>query len=65
MAHQDSGEKVTVTIDGIPLQVPKGTLLVEAAKLAGIEIPVYCYHTKLGPAGLKGCPSCRSRATRR
>ncbi len=56
MAHQDSGEKVTVTIDGIPLQVPKGTLLVEAAKLAGIEIPVYCYHTKLGPAGL--CRIC-------
>jgi NADH-quinone oxidoreductase subunit G len=47
---------VTVTIDGIELQVPKGTLLVEAAKQIQREIPVYCYHPKLGPAGL--CRIC-------
>ena len=47
---------VTVTIDGVDVQVPKGTLLVEAAKLVNNEIPVYCYHTKLGPAGL--CRVC-------
>jgi NADH-quinone oxidoreductase subunit G len=46
----------TVTIDGVDVQVPKGTLLVEAAKLVKNEIPVYCYHTKLGPAGL--CRVC-------
>jgi NADH-quinone oxidoreductase subunit G len=46
----------TVTIDGVELKVPKGTLLVEAAKLVNNEIPVYCYHTKLGPAGL--CRVC-------
>ncbi len=47
---------VSLTIDGVPLQVPKGTLLVEAAKKIKQEIPVYCYHTKLGPAGL--CRVC-------
>ncbi len=47
---------VTVTIDGVAVQVPKGTLLVEAAKKIKQEIPIYCYHTKLGPAGL--CRIC-------
>jgi NADH-quinone oxidoreductase subunit G len=47
---------VTVTIDGVDVSVPKGTLLVEAAKLVKNEIPVYCYHSKLGPAGL--CRVC-------
>jgi NADH-quinone oxidoreductase subunit G len=49
-------EVVNLTIDGIPVQVPKGTLLVEAAKTVKQEIPIYCYHTKLGPAGL--CRIC-------
>jgi NADH-quinone oxidoreductase subunit G len=47
---------VTVTIDGIDVHVPKGTLLVEAAKTIHRDIPVYCYHEKLGPAGL--CRIC-------
>ncbi len=47
---------VNLTIDGVALSVPKGTLLVEAAKTVKQEIPVYCYHTKLGPAGL--CRVC-------
>ncbi|HUY11181.1 MAG TPA: 2Fe-2S iron-sulfur cluster-binding protein, partial [Candidatus Dormibacteraeota bacterium] len=51
-----TNDLVNLTIDGVPLQVRKGTLLVEAAKLVKQEIPVYCYHTKLGPAGL--CRVC-------
>jgi NADH-quinone oxidoreductase subunit G len=47
---------VNLTIDGVAVTVPKGTLLVEAAKTVKQEIPVYCYHTKLGPAGL--CRVC-------
>jgi NADH-quinone oxidoreductase subunit G len=47
---------VNLTIDGVGVTVPKGTLLVEAAKSIKQEIPVYCYHTKLGPAGL--CRIC-------
>ncbi len=33
---------VTLTIDGRPVTVPAGTLVVEAAKKLGIEIPVVC-----------------------
>src|SRR5476649_1104198 len=47
---------VTVTIDGVDVRVPKGTLLVEAAKQIQRDVPVYCYHPKLGPAGL--CRVC-------
>jgi NADH-quinone oxidoreductase subunit G len=47
---------VTLFIDGVEVRVPKGTLLVEAAKTIHTDIPVYCYHEKLGPAGL--CRIC-------
>jgi NADH-quinone oxidoreductase subunit G len=47
---------VNLTIDGVPVRVPKGTLIVEAARTVKQEIPVYCYHHKLGPAGL--CRVC-------
>jgi NADH-quinone oxidoreductase subunit G len=49
-------DNVNITIDGLPVTVPKGTLLVEAAKAIKQQIPIYCYHTKLGPAGL--CRIC-------
>lgn len=39
--------KVTVTIDGIPVMVPEGTLIIDAAKKVGINIPVLCYHPDL------------------
>lgn len=51
-----STELVTITIDGKEVQVPKGMLLVEAAKLAENDIPVFCYHPKLEPAGV--CRMC-------
>jgi NADH-quinone oxidoreductase subunit G len=47
---------VTLTIDGTQVTVPQGTLLVEAAKTIDTDVPVYCYHPKLGPAGL--CRIC-------
>jgi len=47
---------VTLTIDGTSVTVPAGTLLVEAAKTIATDVPVYCYHPKLGPAGL--CRIC-------
>lgn len=47
---------VNITIDGHQLSVPKGTLLVEAAREVGIEIPVYCYHPKMKPVG--ACRVC-------
>jgi NADP-reducing hydrogenase subunit HndD len=39
--------KVTLTIDGIPVTVPEGTMILDAAKKAGINIPVLCYHPDL------------------
>jgi len=47
---------VTLTIDGQQVSVPKGTLIVEAAKRVNIEIPVFCYHHKLNPVG--ACRLC-------
>ena len=37
----------TLSINGISVEVPPGTTILEAAKSAGIEIPHYCYHPKL------------------
>ncbi len=39
--------KVTLTIDGHTVQVPKGTNVLEAAKTLGIEISAFCYHPGL------------------
>ena len=48
---------VTVTIDDREVQVPKGLGIVEAALYAGIEIPVFCYEPRLGPA-VGACRMC-------
>jgi len=50
-------ELVTLTIDGVEVSVPKGTGLVEAAAMAGIEIPVFCYEPRLGPP-VGACRMC-------
>lgn len=47
---------VTLTIDGKQVTVPEGTLVVDAARKAGIDIPVFCYHPKMEPAGM--CRMC-------
>ena len=44
-------ELVTVNIDGNEISVPKGTNVIEAARLGGIDIPHYCYHPKLTVVG--------------
>lgn len=47
-------KKVTVTIDDKKLEVDEGTNLIEAAGLAGINVPHYCYHP-----GLRADGNCR------
>ncbi|MFD9607792.1 NADH-quinone oxidoreductase subunit G [Streptomyces sp. NPDC059083] len=47
---------VTLTIDGIEVSVPKGTLVIRAAEQLGIEIPRFCDHPLLDPAG--ACRQC-------
>ncbi|MCP4356597.1 MAG: NADH-quinone oxidoreductase subunit NuoG, partial [Chloroflexi bacterium] len=51
-----SDDLVTLTIDGVELSVPKGMLVVDAAKKIGNDIPVFCYHPKLEPVGM--CRMC-------
>jgi NADH-quinone oxidoreductase subunit G len=47
---------VSVTIDGMTVQVPKGTSIIEAAKQAGVLVPHYCYHPSLpSPAVCRMC----------
>ena len=47
---------VTLTIDNLPVTVRPGTMIVDAAKKAGIDIPVFCYHPKMAPVGM--CRMC-------
>ncbi|MHB8819354.1 MAG: NADH-quinone oxidoreductase subunit G, partial [Bellilinea sp.] len=47
---------VTLTIDNQTVTVPQGTLVVDAAKKIGNDIPVFCYHPKMEPVGM--CRLC-------
>ncbi|MCW2724169.1 MAG: dehydrogenase, partial [Frankiales bacterium] len=47
---------VTLTIDGFEVAVPKGTLVIRAAELIGIQIPRFCDHPLLDPVG--ACRQC-------
>lgn len=47
---------VNIEINGIPLQVPEGELLVEAARRIGEDIPIFCYHKYMKPVGM--CRMC-------
>ncbi|MEU5808132.1 NADH-quinone oxidoreductase subunit G [Streptomyces sp. NPDC047718] len=49
-------DTVSLTIDGIELSVPKGTLVIRAAEQIGIEIPRFCDHPLLDPVG--ACRQC-------
>ncbi len=40
---------ITLTIDGNSVTVPKGTLVIEAARQVGVMVPHFCYHPKLSP----------------
>jgi len=52
----DDNNRVTLTIDGREVTVPRGTTVLEAAKSIGIEIPTFCWHPKLKPVG--ACRMC-------
>jgi NADH-quinone oxidoreductase subunit G len=49
-------EMVNLTIDGVEVSVPKGTLVIRAAELIGIQIPRFCDHPLLDPVG--ACRQC-------
>ena len=47
-------ELIDLIIDDVPVRVPAGTTILEAAKTAGIDIPNLCYLKELGPYGACG-----------
>jgi NADH-quinone oxidoreductase subunit G len=47
---------VNITVDGKKLTTPAGTLLIEACKSAGIEVPSFCYYPNLSLQG--ACRMC-------
>ncbi|SKB48605.1 NADH-quinone oxidoreductase subunit NuoG [Luteibacter sp. 22Crub2.1] len=47
---------VNVEIDGVPVQVAKGSMIIQAADAVGIAIPRFCYHRKLPIAA--NCRMC-------
>ncbi len=47
---------ITLTIDGKSVAVPPGTLLIEAAKQSGIDVPSFCYYPGLALQG--ACRMC-------
>src|ERR1700737_2830851 len=49
-------EMVNLTIDDVEVSVPKGTLVIRAAELIGVQIPRFCEHPLLDPVG--ACRQC-------
>ena len=49
-------KQVTLTINGKQITAPDGLTVADAAKLAGVDIPVFCHHPKLEPVGM--CRMC-------
>lgn len=54
--HTEKTDTVNVVIDGIEMEVPKGTLVIRAAEQIGIEIPRFCDHPLLTPVA--ACRAC-------
>ncbi|RME75492.1 MAG: hypothetical protein D6776_03060 [Planctomycetota bacterium] len=49
-------DKVKLTIDGVEVEAPRGSMVLEAALDAGIFVPHYCFHRALSVAG--NCRMC-------
>ena len=56
MSTEVAVEMITCVIDGFEVTVPKGTLVIRAAEKLGIQIPRFCDHPLLAPAG--ACRQC-------
>lgn len=49
-------DTVTISINEVELEVPRGELIVESVKRLGLEIPIFCYHPRMKPVGM--CRMC-------
>jgi NADH-quinone oxidoreductase subunit G len=56
IAVEQREDLITLTIDDIEVSVPKGTLVIRAAELIGVEVPRFCDHPLLDPVG--ACRQC-------
>src|ERR1700760_4186574 len=56
ISAQESTGTVTLTIDGREVSTAEGSTIWEAAKAAGIDIPVLCHDERFDPAGV--CRRC-------
>lgn len=54
---EEKADLVNVTVDGVPVTVPAGTLVIEAAEHAGVVVPHYCYHPGI-PTSPAQCRVC-------
>ncbi len=55
-AEVERTDLVTLTIDGVQVSVPAGTLVIRAAEQVGVQIPRFCDHPLLEPVG--ACRQC-------
>ena len=56
MSQPAKPDLITVNIDGKEIAVPKGTNMIEAARMVNVDVPHYCYHPKLTVVG--NCRMC-------
>jgi len=49
-------DMVNIEVDGVAMQAPKGSMIIQATDKAGIQIPRFCYHKKLSIAA--NCRMC-------
>jgi len=55
-SNNTAPDMVNIEINGVPMQAPKGSMIIQAADKAGIPIPRFCYHEKLPIAA--NCRMC-------
>ncbi|NLH98801.1 MAG: NADH-quinone oxidoreductase subunit NuoG [Chthonomonadales bacterium] len=53
-----ASDLVNITINGTPLQVPAGEMIIESARRIGVEIPHFCYHPRLSKEAGANCRMC-------
>ncbi|KAL6219437.1 hypothetical protein ACLB2K_007196 [Fragaria x ananassa] len=49
-------DAIEVFVDGYPVKIPKGMSVLQACEVAGVDIPRFCYHSRLSIAG--NCRMC-------
>jgi NADH-quinone oxidoreductase subunit G len=56
MPPRPPAERVTITLDGRPVEAFKDEMIIAAAERAGVYIPRFCYHPRMKPVGM--CRMC-------